>query len=153
MVEQKILVTELPDSGRVLDQDVNEWVSGWQNFFRIQKTVIFIDAQTFAASTSYDKLERFQCGKYRFFDLIVDVDVTGTPTLLTVNLEFSDDGITWYKLMNGPFGDLSFGNAAGDLKECIQGKINSPYCRITATVSGTDASNTFKLTAKMNFSG
>lgn len=153
MADDEVLVPEIPDSGRILDQDIKEWISGWQNFFRIQRTVVFIDAQTFGASTAYNKLAAFSCGKYRFFDILLDVDVTGTPTLLLVNVDFSDDAITWYKYMEGPFASLAYGNAAGDLKECVQGKINSPYIRVTATVTGTSAANTFKLTAKINFSG
>lgn len=153
MAEDEVLVPEIPDSGRILDNDVKEWVSGWQTFFRHQRTVVFIDAQTFAASTSYNRLSSFSCGKYRFFDLLLDVDVTGTPTLLLVNVDFSDDGITWYKYMDGPFASLAYGSAAGDLKECVQGKINSPYIRVTTTVTGTSAIATFKLTAKINFSG
>ena len=149
--DKAVEVVEVPDSGKVLDRDINEWVSGWQTFFRQQKTIVFIDAKVFNDVLTSFTSSIFSCGRYRKFDLLTKVTDTGTPTDIVIHIDFSDNGIDWYKLMNGPFGDIRYSAASSPATEIIQGIINSPYIRVRGVATGTTAANYFTLTSKINF--
>ena len=152
MTEQAVCQPEIPDAGRVLDNDENEWVSGYQEFFKRQRTVTFVDAITFDDTLSTYTSTKFLCGPYRKFSLLLNLVVALAPTDILIEIFESDDNSNFYKIMNGPFGDIRYEDAAGNKKESIQGEINAPYVRIVVTATGTDATNLFWLTAKMAFS-
>lgn len=139
------------DDARVLDQNENEWVRGWETRYRRVKTVVFIDNFEFAATSGAKTSASFYCEPYKKFSLLINLAVTATPTDLLIEVKFSDDNAKFYKLMNGPFGDLRYEDSAGNLLEEIQGECRASYCHIVATPSGTDGSNKFTLTAKMVF--
>ncbi len=151
-MSNKPTIDNLPEYAHIYNERLVGYVKGWQNVFKVQETIKFVDNKTFDGTITSFVSESFECGKYKKFDLLVDLDVTGTPTLLTIAIEFSDDGVNWYKLTTGPFSDLSYGNAQGDVKEVIQGEVNSQHCRLNITTTGTSAAATFKLTSKINFS-
>lgn len=110
--KQSILVTELPDSGRVLDQDINEWVSGWQSFFRLHKTFAFYD-KAVITSSAQQYSAGFYCSKYSKMGLAVNFDFVGsTDYEVFLRLQFSDNGSEWYLLNIDPpsFTDDTTGN-------------------------------------------
>lgn len=153
MVNDIIVSPEIPDQGRVFDNDMAEWDFGWQSFFRRQKTVKFIDAQVFNAVVGSVVSASFKCAPYTKFSLLINLAVANTPTDIVIRVDESENGIDWYQIMNGPFGDIRYEDSAGTKAESIQGKVNGSYMRIRATATGTDATNTFTLTAKVMYNG
>jgi len=99
--------------------------------------VVFNDAITTITSTS------FRCVPFHDFAILIKLVVAGTPTDILFDIEFSEDNVTFYKLMNGPFGDLRYEDAAGNKNEAVFGKIAGKYVRVTATATGTAAQDTF----------
>lgn len=150
-VSEDVCQPEILDTGRVLDQDSNTWISGFQNFYKTQVTETFINNLVFDDSLTSKLSEKFLCAAFRKFTLLIDLAVTLTPTDILIEIFVSDDGSNFYKLMNGPFGDIRYEDSAGDKMEAIQGEINAPYMKVKATATGTDATNKFTLTAKVSF--
>lgn len=98
MSQDTIITTEIPDSGRVLDQDTNEWVNGWQNFFRIHKRVVFHDK---VGLNVVDDIVSpvFNCSKYSSVGLACVADNNTAPTVdIFVSLQFSGDGVKFYNI-------------------------------------------------------
>jgi len=120
---------------------------------RRRKTVKFIDNVTFDATTTTATSESFKCEPYKQFIVLIELDVTGAPTDILYDIEYSDDGGKFYKLMNGPFGDLRYEDAGGDLIEAVTGYVIAPYMRIKATATGTGQGATFRTTVKVHFVG
>ena len=86
---------------------------------------------------------------YRHFTLLIDLDVTGAPTDIQIQVRFSDDNTTFHQLMNGPFGDLRYEDTAGNKNEALVGPCLGDYMDIHCISSGCDGSNKFTLTAKV----
>ena len=140
---------DLPDSIQVLDQDEQEFTKCWLTSCKRLKTKKLIDAITFNdVITSYTSASFF-CEPYRKFALLLNLDVTATPTDIVIRVEISDDNAKWYQYMNGPFGDIRYEDSAGDKLEAILGELRSSHVRLKAVATGTTAANTFKLTAKL----
>jgi len=116
------------------------------NYARI-KCVKLIDNQTFnAALTSYTS-SSIRCDAHRYFALLIDLDVTGAPTDIVFSVWFSHDNTTFFKYMNGPFGDLRYEDAAGDKLEAIHGDISGKYVKLTAVATGTGEQALFNVDA------
>ena len=84
--------------------------------------------------------------------LFIDIDSTLAPTDLLIDLEVSDDnGTTWYKLMNDFLSDLRYEDTAtaSGLKECLEIPLPGDDIRVTVTGTGTDATNYFDVTIKL----
>jgi len=84
--------------------------------------------------------------------LFLDIDSTGSPTLVQIEMQFSDDnGTTWYKLANGFMGSLVYEDTetASGLNECVEIPLTGSLMRLVATATGTDGSNSFDITAKV----
>ena len=139
------------DNARVLNQQIDEWENGWETRYRRVKTVQLFDANEFNASVTTLTSKSFYCEPYKKFSLLIDLGVTGSPTDILIEVKFSDDNAKFYKLMNGPFGDLRYEDSAGDLLEEIQGECRASYCHVKVTATGTDGSNKFTLNTKLVF--
>ena len=140
---------DLRDSIQVLDQDENDFTKCWLTACKRLKTKKLIDAITFNDVIASYTSASFFCEPYRKFALLIDLDVTLAPTDIVISVEFSDDNAKWYKYMNGFFGDLRYEDSAGDLLEAVLGELRSSYVRLKAVATGTTATATFKLTAKL----
>jgi hypothetical protein len=140
---------DLPDSIQVLDQEDNEFTKCWLISCKRLKTKKLIDAITFNDVIASYTSASFFCEPYRKFALLLNLDVTATPTDIVIRVEVSDDNAKWYQYMNGPFGDIRYEDSAGDKLEAILGELRSSYVRLRAVATGTTAANTFKLTAKL----
>ncbi len=103
--EKEILVPEVPDSGRVLDQDINEWVSGWQNFFRVQKDVVFIESRSFTVDNTNVYSPAFNCSKYQRFSLAVKTLFAIASGIMEVMIQFSDNLVDWYEFYYDAYSD------------------------------------------------
>jgi len=103
--------------------------------------VVFNDVLTTATSAGV------RCVPFHEFLLMLSITVTLAPTDIVFSVEFSDDNVTFFKYMNGPFGDLRYEDAAGNKAEAISGKCLGKYVRLTATATGTSAANKFTVSA------
>jgi len=115
----------------------------------IQKTHVFVDAVVFNEAAEAYTSEKLDVSDYRDFAVLLDLAVALAPTDILISVEFSDDCTTYYRLVNGPFGDLRYEDTAGAKKEAIIGKVIASYMRIHVLSTGCNATNTFTLTAKV----
>ena len=148
MPETKLITPEIPDQGRVFDEDEAEWVSGWQNFFRRQKVVVFVDKIVFNATTTGYISSSFKCAPYRFAELLLEVVKSGAPTNITVTCYSSDDNITFYEFVSNTMIPQTFTASA---KTSMYDRVHTSYFRVEVVVTGTTAVNTFTCTAKVSF--
>lgn len=99
---QEIAETEINDSGRVLDNDINEWVSGWQNIFRIHRSVTFFNNQSLNIVNPVNSVS-FNCSKYSRVGIAVSpTDLSGGSDDVLIQLQFSDDGSNFFTLNTEP---------------------------------------------------
>lgn len=143
----------LPESAQIWDISTQKFITAYRKDFKRQKTLTLIDAITFNAATTTKTGILFDVAAYASALILIDVDVTGAPTDIIFELEFSVDRVNWYKYMMGPFGDLRYEDAAGDKQECLELVILAPYMRCKTTATGTDATKTFKATVKAIVNG
>lgn len=143
---------ETLDTARILNQEENEWDAGYLIVYRRIKTLKFFATKVFNDTLSIFTSETFLVSPYSKFRLYIYLIVTLAPTDILVEVEFSYNGSTWYKYMEGPFGDLRYEDAAGDKKECIDGEIRSTYMRVKATATGVDATNNFTVSVRAEVS-
>lgn len=97
MSEEIISVPEVADSGRVLDQEYNEWVSGWQNCFRRQRVIEIFKPYVFAVNGEEKYSDIFYLSPYRRFALYYSMIPAGGNTGdVNVYYEFSYNGSVWF---------------------------------------------------------
>lgn len=113
-----------------------------------QTTHTFVDAVVFNSTDEAYTSAAFAVSDYREFSLLTDLAVANAPTDIVIRVQFSDDNVTYYNLMNGPFGDLRYEDTAGDKLEAVFGKVMAAYMKVYVLSSGCDATNTFTLTVK-----
>lgn len=133
------------EATQIWDERDLKWKLAYEARFRRLETVKFIKAVLFDSTGEVFTSEPFECAPHKEFLLLIDLDVTSTPTNIQIWVEFSHDFVNWFKLMNGPFGSLMYVSAQGDLKECVTGKIIAHWMRIYIVSSGCEATKTFKL--------
>ena len=150
MVSKELVTPEIPDQGRVYDEDNAEWDSGWQTCFKRQKVVVFINAQVFNDVVGSVTSEPFKCAPYRFAEVFLDVVKVSTPTDIRFLYDSSPDGIDWYEMAGNNWTSNLF-TATG--KYSIYDRVISPYFRVRAVATGTTASAYFTANVKAVFSG
>jgi len=148
MAEEFVTEIETISTARILDHDENEWEAGYLMVYRRLKTVKFVNDIVFNDTITTYTSEKFLSVPYSKFLLIIDLAVSGAPTDILIEVEFSSGSGKWYKYMNGPFGDLRYEDTAGDKNECIDGDLRAHYMRIKVTATGTSAINTFTLSVE-----
>lgn len=143
----------IKESGLIWDDRDQRYKPAYETALRRLETVRFVEEILFDSADEEYTSDKFECAAFRDFLLLMDVDVTGTPTNITVSVEFSAEGDRWFKLMDGPFGSLIYVNAQGDKKECLHEKIFSHWMRVKVVSSGCDANNTFLVSITADVSG
>lgn len=143
----------LPEFAYIYDERDQKRVVAYRTDFRRLKTVEFVREVLFDTANETYTSEPFECAGYRDGLLLVDLDVTGTPTDIYIDIQFSDDFATWYKYMLGPFGDLRWEDAAGDKKEALNFPILAPWIRLYLVSAGCEQGATFKMSARIVFNG
>lgn len=121
-------------------------IQGWIS--AKQTTNTFFNALAFPATAKVSATS-FYCESYD--ELLVEVympDTTGAPTDMLIDLEWSDDNVTFYKYMQDFWGDLRWEDTGAPYTECLTVPVRAPYIRFSATSAGADASNYFTLTVK-----
>lgn len=143
----------LPEIAQVWDSSDHQFVEAYRKDFKRQKTITLIDAVTFNDVTANTTGKLFEVPAYANALILLNVDVTGAPTDVLIDIQFSYDRVNWFKYMLGPFGDLRYEDAAGDKKECLPIQILAPFMRGYAIATGTDAVKTFKLSVRAILNG
>ncbi len=110
---------------------------------------VMVDNITFDDDPTSYTSSPITSASFRKFLLRVGLTVTGTPTSIQINVEFSHHGATWEKYIGGPFGSLMYEDTAGAKNECIPGERLGNKMRINVVALGTDANNYFTLTVKL----
>ena len=141
------------ESIQVWDERDLKWKLAYEARFKRLETVEFVNAVLFDSADEVYTSKEFECAPFKEFLLLIGLNVTAAPTDIRVDVEFSSDGVNWFKLMDGPFGSLLYVTAQGDKKECVSGNIIAHWMRIYVLSSGCDASNTFKLSVTAEVSG
>lgn len=111
-------------------------------------TTTFVDAVEFNAGITTYTSASFDISEFRNMCLYIALVITLTPTRLDLDIEFSDDDVTYYKLMTGPFANIKYSYLAGNRNEAIEGPLRAKYFRVKVTSTGTTAANKFTLTLK-----
>jgi len=109
-----------------------------------------VDNQVFNDALSEYTSAAINSTGYRKFLLRIILTVTGTPTSIKINVQFSQGGVTFENYIRGPFGSLMYEASAGAKSECIDGPIVGDRMKINVVAVGTDAGNTFTLTCKLH---
>lgn len=139
-------VMDLREFIRLWNERDSEWDNAFLKTVRRRKEFTPIDAVTFDNVTTTKTSESIYSAPYDDFLLLINLDITSTPTDIIIDVEFSQDNAQFFKLMNAPFGSLMYEDSAGDIDEALHGRILADYMRIKATATGTDATNKFALT-------
>lgn len=113
-----------------------------------------INATTFDDDPTSENSAAIDVSKFRKFLLTYSLEKANTPTDIVLQVQFSDDGgTTWFDYTNDFYGDLRFDDTAvgSGIKEAVQGDIGGRLFRLAVTATGTDQTDTFTLTAKVEF--
>ncbi len=113
-----------------------------------QKIVTPIDGTVFDDDPTTETSSAIDTANFKAFLLLISIAVTSTPTDCLIELLFSDDDVTYYKYMIGPFGDIRYEDTAGSKLECLSGPILAPFMKVKVTCTGTDGSKKFTVTVK-----
>jgi hypothetical protein len=150
MASEELVTPEIPDQGRVYDEDLAEWDSGWQTCFKRHKVVTFLDAILFNDVIGSATSELFKCAPYRFAEICFDVVKSGEPTNVLYYIETSPDGVAWFVASSSIWSGHS-STATGKIS--LIDRIISPYFRVRADATNVTALNTFLVSVKVVFSG
>ena len=150
---QPIKIAHLPESAQIFDSSDHQFVTAYRKDFKRVKTIVLLDAVTFNASVTTKTGKLFEVIAYRDALILINLDVTSTPTDIVFEIEFSHDRQNWFKYVIGAFGDLRYEDAAGDKKECLEIPLLAPYMRCKATATGTSGSALFLTTVKAILNG
>lgn len=100
----------------------------------------FVTVQASAAKTATFQTPAFDEGNNDYLSVLLDVTaVSGTSPSMTVNVEWSHDGVTWFAA--DPVDAFTAITAAG--KKVKQFAVKGLYGRLNCTISGTTPSFTF----------
>ena len=93
------------------------------------------------------------CGAFRKFALHVRVKSDGTPTTVQFIVQFLNevDGL-WSTYKQGLFASLFYEDAdtATEVQECFTGDVSGRQMRVRVVGVGTDAANTFTVSAVLD---
>ncbi len=100
--------------------------------------------------------EVLDAGNYRKFTLFLNIDSTGAPTTIQIEVQFRDPNRnSWHTYKQGLFASLFYEDTdvANVIYECFTGDLPSEYMRLFATVAGGAAGAYFDVTASADFWG
>lgn len=122
--------------------------------FRSTSLTTLIDGTVFDDDPTSENSAKVDTDDYRYFTLYLNVDSTNSPTTIQFLVQFSDDGgTTWFTFKQGVFASLYYEDTdvASGIKECFSGMCAGRDFRLRVVASGTDATNSFTVTAKVEF--
>lgn len=141
----------LRDSVQIYDERFLDWDVAWERRFKRQKVITFFKVKELVTTAAYTS-NSFYCAPYNEAVVLIYMpDTTGAPTDILIDLEWSDDEVTWYKFMVDYWGDLRWEDVGAPYSEGIFLKILAPYIRFKATSQGASAQAYFTLSLKVVF--
>lgn len=125
------------------------WVNRLLRVARSKTTTLF-DAVVFNGTTTTYTSASIDCRNYHSFLLELSILSTETPTDILFSVEFSDDDVTFYKYMNGFWGDLRYEDTAtaSRLNESLSEVCYGKFMRVSAIATGTSTENKFAVIIK-----
>ncbi|KKN33016.1 hypothetical protein LCGC14_0807850 [marine sediment metagenome] len=143
----------LPESAQIWDNSDHQFITAYRKDFKRQKTIKLINAITFNDVTTSKTGISFEVPAYANALILIKNDVTNSPTDFLITIQFSDNNVDWYDYVMGPFGDLRYVTAQGDLNQCLELPVLAPFMRAKIVATGTTSSATFKITLKALLNG
>ena len=111
-----------------------------------------LSAVVFNAVTTAQNSDSLDCSKFRRFLLTLALLSASTPTDIRFIVQFSNDGgTTWFDYKKNEFVSLFYEDQdlATVQYECYAGEVAGRLMRLRAVATGTTASATFTVTAKV----
>lgn len=106
-----------------------------------------ISVRASAAATTSGSSAAVRCAGVEQVSLLVDVTaVTGTTPNMTLAVEWSDDGTTWFV----PDVAETFTAITAAAKRAREVDVKAPFMRLVWTITGTTPSFTFAVDAYLN---
>jgi hypothetical protein len=109
---------------------------------------------TFNAITTSLNSEGVVSSGFREFILYFTMVSANTPTRIQFIPQFSNDaGTTWFSYLQGPWASMMFEDTvmATAITECYSGPVFATRFRLRTVATGTTSTNTFRITASVEF--
>lgn len=119
---------------------------GWITRLKRIEYNVHVDAIVFNAATTTYTSAAVRCAPYTKHRALISVDVSGTPTTLQIQKQFSYNGTDFFNATDLPWSTLFYEDSAGNLDEAVPGNLLAEWIRYVITAVGTTAVNTFTLT-------
>ena len=119
------------------------------------KAALLLDAVLFNDSLTSQNSAAIDCSGFRRFRLILTMVSDNTPTDIQFIPQFSNDGgVTFHSFLQGLFASLFFEDTvmSSEITEVYSGEVNGSSFRLRVVATGTTATSTFKVTARVEFS-
>jgi hypothetical protein len=122
-----------------------------KTILNINDVVYIHDDVLTALNTTYNNVTttatsaNIACDGSRYASISYEITVVSTPTLLTIEMEVSNNGTTWAKKTKDALGDLSYSavSIGAGIKEEWDFEISHKVIRGKITTTGTDANKKF----------
>lgn len=91
---------------------------------------------------------------FREFILYLTMVSANTPTRIQFIPQFSNDaGVTWFSYLQGPWASMMFEDTVMTtaINECYSGPVFATRFRLRTVATGTTSTNTFRITASVEF--
>lgn len=121
---------------------------------RSENVVSLFDEEVFNATQTEKHSSPLQVGAFRKFTLYLGLASSGTPTTIRFEVLFYEpNNQKWHTYKQGLFAALYFEDTdlATQQLECYQGECAGRSFMLRATAVGTDADNTFTMSASVEF--
>lgn len=121
---------------------------------RSAEIVTLLDNVELNNTTTAVNSESVAVGKFRRFLLYLEVESSGTPTTVQFIVQFQGrPGGKWHDYKQGPFASLYYEDqdTADGVAECFSGEVAGRSMRVRAVGTGTSATNTFTVSAAVEF--
>jgi hypothetical protein len=143
----------LNESAQIWDESEQQFITAYRRDYRRQKTYVFLNAALFNDTAMAKTSPVIEVPAYETGLLLITLAVVSTPTDIIFNVQFSDDGQSFYTLSEGPFADLRYSTAQGARTECFTLPIKAPYMRLHVVSAGCNSTHTFTATVKIILNG
>lgn len=121
---------------------------------RSREVIKLIDGVVLNAVTTEKVSDSLRATPFRHFLLYLSVLSANTPTTVQFKVQFRDQALgPWHTYKQGLFASLYYedGDTATVVRECFLGDVAGRDFRVVATGTGTSATNTFTISASVEF--
>jgi len=122
---------------------------------RSKDVLLLLEKKKVSDDPSTVYTDSLEVAAFRRFTLYLDIDSTGTPTDLRIEIQFLEpQGSRWHTYKQGPFASLYWEDTdtASGIQECFSGECTGRVFRLKLTCSGGSSSDYFTVSAAVEFS-